>query len=125
MQRSVHGYSKQHGFPVRNHKVRGKRFDKSGKLWLWKLVGAVVTLAMICGVTGTFVMGLKIRDGLDELVCCQQIGVGIRKVNRTLYSEKKIITSKEHIEALAAVRLGLYAPSAGKHSGGMKVARPL
>lgn len=124
MQRSVHGYSKKHGFPVRNQKVRGKRSDKSGRLWLWKLVGTVITLAMICGVTGTFLVGLKIRDGLDELVCCQQTGADIKKVNNKLYSEKKNLTRKEHIEALAAVRLGLYAPSAGKHSGGMKVVRP-
>ena len=124
MQRSVHGYSKKHGFPVRNQKVRGKRSDKSGRLWLWKLVGTVITLAMICGVTGTFLVGLKIRDGLDELVCRQQTGADIKKVNNTLYSEKKKLTRKEHIEALAAVRLGLYAPSAGKHSGGMKVVRP-
>ena len=117
-------YSKKHGFPVRNQKVRGKRSDKSGRLWLWKLVGTVITLAMICGVTGTFLVGLKIRDGLDELVCCQQTGADIKKVNNKLYSEKKNLTRKEHIEALAAVRLGLYAPSAGKHSGGMKVVRP-
>ena len=124
MQRAVHGYSKKHGFPVRNQKVQGKRSDKSGRLWLWKLVGAVITLAMICGVAGTFLVGLKIRDGLDKLVCCQQTGADIQKVNNKLYLEKENLTRKEHIEALAAVRLGLYAPSAGKHSGGMKVVRP-
>lgn len=124
MQRSVHGYSKKHGCAVRNQKVRGKRSDNTGRLWLWKLVGTVITLAMICGVTGTFLVGLKIRDGLDELVCCQQTGADIKKVNNKLYSEKKNLTRKDHIEALAAVRLGLYAPSVGRYSGGMKVVRP-
>jgi hypothetical protein len=124
MQTSVHGYSKKHGFPVGSQRVRGKRFDKPGRLWLWKLVGTVVTLAMICGVAGTFLMGLKIRDGLDELVSSQQTGIDIKKVNRKLYSEKKTLRSKEYVEALAAVRLGLYAPSAGIQSGSMKVVRP-
>jgi len=124
MQRSIHGYSNKHGFPVGSQKVRGKRSDKSGRLWLWKLVGTVITLAMICGVAGTFLVGLKVRDGLDELVSSSQAGTGIRKVNQELYSEKKNLTSKEYVEALAAVRLGLYAPSAGKQSGGMKVVRP-
>ncbi|NOR10924.1 MAG: hypothetical protein GQ541_05495 [Desulfovibrionaceae bacterium] len=124
MQRSVHGYSKKHGFPVKNQTVRGKRSDNIGRLWLWKLIGTVITIAMICGVTGTFLVGLKIRAGLDELVCCQQTGADIKKVNNKLYSEKKNLTRKDHIEALAAVRLGLYAPSAGKYSGGMKVVRP-
>lgn len=124
MQRSIHGYSKKHGVSVGNQKVRRKRFDTSGRLWLWKLVGTVITLAMICGVAGTFLMGLKIRDGLDELVSSQQTGTEIKKVNQKLFSEKKNLTSKEYVEALAAVRLGLYAPSAGKQNGGMKIARP-
>ena len=124
MQGSIHRYSKKHGAPIKNQKVRGKRSDKSRGLLLWKLVGAVVTLAMICGVAGTFLVGLKIRDGLDELLCCQQSTADIKKVNNKLSAEKKKLTSKEHIEALAAVRLGLYAPAAGKSSGGMKTARP-
>ena len=124
MQKPVHGYSKRHGFPVRNQKIRGKRSDKPGRLWLWKLVGVVVTIAMISGVTGTFFVGLKIRDGLEELLCCQQTRTDIKEVNKALYSQKKNLTSKEHIEALAAVKLGLYAPSAGKPSGGMRVVRP-
>ncbi|MBC8318630.1 MAG: hypothetical protein H8E41_12065 [Desulfobulbaceae bacterium] len=124
MQRSVHGYTGTHGFPVKNQKIHGRRSRKSGGVWLWKLVGAVVTLAMICGVVGTFLVGLQIRNGLDELVRQQQNGAVIKKVNTELYTEKKSITSKEHIEALAAVRLGLYAPSAGSGSRGMQVARP-
>lgn len=126
MQKSAHEYSGRYGFPVKNQKIQGRRSRKSGGLWLCKLVGAAVTLAMICGVAGTFLVGLQIRSGLDELVRQQQNAVAMKKVNRELYTEKKSLTSKEHIEALAAVKLGLYAPSAGKNSGsrGMRVARP-
>jgi hypothetical protein len=92
---------------------------------LWKTVGAIITLATICGVVGTFFVGLKIRHSLDDLSNHQQSLAQVEKENRQLYAEKKMVMSKEHIEALAAVRLGLYAPAAGGHSrGGMKVSRP-
>ena len=126
MQRLAQGYSGRHGFVVsRRQKVRRKTADKPNRLWLWKLVGTIITLAMICGVSGTFFVGLKIRNSLDELSTQKQKLVQVEKENNQLQSEKKTVMSKEYVEALAAVRLGLYAPSAGSNDGGeVRIARP-
>ena len=126
MQRLAHGYSGRHGFAVKKiQKVKRKKTERSCRFWLWKTVGAIITLAMVCGVAGTFFVGLKIRNSLDDLSNKQQSLVQIERENRQLNAEKKMVMSKEHIEALAAVRLGLYAPAAGGYSqGDMKVSRP-
>lgn len=126
MQRLAHGYSGRHGFAVRRvQKVTRKRAEKPCHLWLWKTVGVIITLAMISGVAGTFFVGLKIRHSLDDLSKQQQNLAQVEKENRQLNAEKKTIMKKDHIEALAAVRLDLYAPEDGGASrGGMRVSYP-
>jgi len=126
MQRLAHGYSGRHGFTVRKtQKVKKKKAEVAHRLWLWKTVGAILTFTMIFGVAGTFFVGLRIRHSLDDLSNLQHNLSQVEKENKLLYEEKKTIMSKEYIEALAAVRLGLYAPAAGGNGrGGMKVSHP-
>ena len=74
-----------------------------------RVVGVVMTSALVAGLGASMAFGFMIRDGLDELAGQRGSKLELIKVQQGLYEQRNVLLARENIEA--AVRdLGLRAP---------------
>ena len=93
-------------------KVKGRKSGSPpGSTRITKIVGLVITVAMIVGIAISFWFGWVVRNGLDELAGSQARRQELKAENGNLVAQRDHLLSREKIEATAK-ELGLYPPSA-------------
>lgn len=109
----IRDYSSRFPSVVRDkQKVWGKRpIGSKGNGKVTKIIGLVVTMAMITGVAMSFWFGWLVKNGLDELASSQAKRQELQTLNGKLIARRDQLLSRDKIEA-AAKQLGLYPPSA-------------
>ena len=83
----------------------------AGKLF-WKLVGVLVSGALVCGLFGSLWFGYMIRQGLRNLGAANVVLEKNREENRLLNLERNKLVSRKKIEKTVKKEAGLYRPSA-------------
>lgn len=109
----IRDYSSRYPSIVREkQKVLGRRpGGPKGDNRITKIIGVVVTIAMIVGIATSFWFGWLVRNGLDELNESQAAKQELKGLNEKLVAQRDNLLSGDKIEA-AAKELGLYPPSA-------------
>lgn len=106
-------YSKRYPSVVKGkQKVTGRKYaspDDSGKLL--KVIGVLVTIAMLLGISASVWFGWLIRAGLDELGGSQKTRQELTALNSNLVAQRNSLLTREKVEA-AAKEIGLYPPTA-------------
>ena len=93
-------------------KVKGRRpAGPQDTRKLTKLIGLIVTIAMLFGIAVSLWFGWLVRNGLDDLSQSQAKRQLLRTQNEKLLAQRDNLLSRDKIEA-AAKKLGLYPPSA-------------
>lgn len=105
-------YSKRYSsLTTGKQKVAGRkyaRFNDNNKFL--KIIGIVVTVAMIFGVSASVWLGWLVRIGLDELSKNQKTSQELTILNNGLVAQRNRLLAREKIE-VAAKELGLYPPA--------------
>lgn len=99
----VHGKQKVSGRKSAGPRGDGRRVTK--------IIGVIVTVAMIVGIAVSFWFGWLVRNGLDELNEALAAKQELKGLNEKLVAQRDNLLSPEKIEA-SAKKLGLYPPSA-------------
>ena len=89
--------------------VRVKAVSITGNSLFKRVVGVVMTSALVAGLGASMAFGFMIRDGLGEMAGQRVSKFELIKVQQELYEQRNVLLARENIEA--AVRdLGLRAP---------------
>ena len=109
----IRDYSSRYPSVVQEkQKVYGRRpAGPDGKGRVTKIIGLIVTVAMILGIAMSFWFGWLVRNGLDELAQSQTRRHELITSNEKLVAQRDNLLSREKIGAVAK-DLGLYPPSA-------------
>jgi len=76
---------------------------------LRKVLGIVLTCALLIGLISCLIFGVFIRSGLKELETKQSVKLNLIKDQQRLYEQRSVLLDRGKIE-LAAANLGLYSP---------------
>ncbi len=90
---------------VKAQPVRIRCDDKSRKM-----VGAVLTCAMLIGMLACVIFSLLIRSGLDELSEIKVVKFELMQQQQGFYEQRNDLLTQKNIEKVAGV-MGLFAPS--------------
>ena len=82
----------------------------SGRLF-WKYVGLLVSIALLCGLSGSLWFGYMIRAGLRDLGVINVALEKSREENQLLNFEKNQLLSIKKIEKKVGPEAGLYRPT--------------
>lgn len=90
---------------IRVKPVWARNKDKSRKI-----VGIILTGAMLVGLLACVVFGLLIKSGLDELAQQKMVKLELIKQQQGLYEQRNDLLTQKNIEKVAGV-IGLFTPS--------------
>lgn len=85
--------------------ARSRTDDKSRKV-----VGIVLTCAMLIGLLACIIFGLLIRSGLAELSQKKVVKVELIRQQQELFAQRNELLTQKNIEKVAGV-MGLFTPS--------------
>lgn len=105
-------YSKRYSSAATGkQKIVGRKYTSSGgNNKFLKVIGVIVTVAMVFGVSASVWLGWLVRVGLDELSKNQNTAQELTVLNNKLVVQRNRLLARENIE-VAAKELGLYPPA--------------